>query len=94
MSNRWSIPLLVCAAVMGYLLGGRSLQAQHDLLPFRTGEVVTFVFAPDWSRECRVEEMRGAFVRCQNDPGVRDEYWINLDEVSGVRKRTPGTRVR
>lgn len=94
MSRRWSVPLLICAALGGYVLGGKSLQAQPDASVFRIGETVTFVFGPDWSRVCRIEETRGVFVRCQNDPGVAAEYWINTTQIAGVQKRGSPTRAR
>ena len=92
MLNRWSMCLSVCAALGAYTLGARSVLAQPDTFVFRMGETVTFVFAPEWSRTCRIEEIRGSYVRCQNEPGVAGEYWINTDQVPGVTKRPSGNR--
>jgi hypothetical protein len=92
MSSRVSIPLIACAAVAGYLIGGRAVTAQDFAWPVRIGETATILFTPDWSRDCRVEEMRGTFVRCRNSAGVNGEYWLNVAVAGAVKKAAPGHR--
>ena len=89
MRHRWSVAVLVVlGGVAGYAAGTRPLQAQTEkteTLPFQIGQTVELGFDASQSRMCRVEALKGTFVRCQNlsrsDPATR---WINLAQVAWV----------
>ena len=98
MRHPWTVPvLLVLAALAGYAVGTRPVQAQAQPLPFAIGETVT-ISLQGGTHRCRIEEIRGTFARCA-DPsgppvggfGVRqpadDQSWVNLAIVEWVTKR-------
>ena len=97
MRHPWSVPaLLALAALAGYAIGPRPLQAQAQPLPFAIGETVT-ISLQGGTHRCRIEEIRGTFARCGDpaDPpvggfGVRqptdDQSWVNLALVEWVTK--------
>jgi hypothetical protein len=99
MRHPWSVPvLLALAALAGYAVGTRPVQAQAQLLPFAIGETVTLSLHGG-SHRCRIEEIRGTFARCA-DPsgppiggfgvsgGLADQSsWVNLAVVEWVTKR-------
>lgn len=100
MRDPWSVPvLLVLAALGGYAVGTRPVQAQPQTLPLVIGETVNISLQGSGTHRCRVEEIRGTFARC-GDPsrqpvggfGVRqpsdDQSWVNLANVEWVTKRT------
>lgn len=86
MRHRWSIAVLVVlGSVAGYAAGTRPLQAQTPIetLPFRIGQTVELGFDASHSRRCRVEELKGTFVRCGNlSRSDRATRWINLAQVA------------
>ena len=97
MRHSWSVPvLLALAALAGYAVGTRPVQAQSQALPFATGETVTITLQ-EGTHRCRVEEIRGTFARC-GDPsgppvggyGLRQpdqaQSWVNLAVVEWVTK--------
>jgi hypothetical protein len=100
MRHRWSVPvLLVLAALAGYAVGARPVQAQAQPWPFALGESVT-ISLQGGTHRCRIEEIRGMFARC-GDPsgppingfGVRGQpadqsSWVNLAVVEWVTKPT------
>ena len=97
MRQSWSVPvLLALAALAGYAVGARPVQAQAQSLPFTIGETVT-ISLQGGTHRCRIEEIRGAFARC-GDPsgppvggyGLRQpdqaQSWVNLAVVEWVTK--------
>jgi hypothetical protein len=92
----WSVPvLLALAALVGYAVGARPVQAQSELWPVSTGEVATLTFAGGGSRSCAVEEIKGTFARCgqRQPPSIgqreRPQEWVNLAQVEWVTKPRP-----
>jgi hypothetical protein len=96
MRHPWFVPvLLVVAALAGYAAGARPAQAQSQQWPFAIGEVVTFWYADNGSRECRIAEIRGTFALCR-PPAERQgptygrpdppEEWINVAVVERVTR--------
>ena len=100
MRHSWSVAVLVVlGAVAGYAAGTRPLQAQSETLPFQVGQTVELGFDASHSRRCRVEELKGAFVRCRNlSPSDRATRWINLAQVQWMTtaglsaEESPGRR--
>jgi hypothetical protein len=96
MRHPWFVPgLLALAALAGYAVGARPVQAQGEAFPFQLGEIVTFSLQDDGQRDCRIEELRGYFARCGNPsqyqpPGIRQpeapEEWVNIAAVKLVTK--------
>ena len=87
MRHPWSVAILVVlGAVAGYAAGTRPLQAQTSTetpLPFQVGQTVELGFDASHSRRCRIEELKGTFVRCQNlSRSDRASRWINLAQVA------------
>jgi hypothetical protein len=98
MHHSWSVPVLLALAVLaGYAAGARPVQAQSELLPVSTGELVTLTFPGGGSRQCSIEEIKGTFARCgtgQRQPlsiGQRErpEEWVNLAQVQWVTRPRP-----
>ena len=96
MRHPWSVPvLLAIAALAGYAVGAAPAQAQVQPLPFRIGEVVTFRYADDGSRDCRITEIKGMFALCE-PPAERQgptygrpeppEEWMNVALVERVTR--------
>jgi len=100
MRHPWPIGvLLALAALAGYAAGAAPAQAQSESLPFRIGEVVTFRYPDNGSRDCRIAEVRGMFALCgptaerqgptygRSEP---PEEWINIavaERVTRPRER-------
>jgi hypothetical protein len=95
---RFVAVLVALAALGGYATGARPVQAQQQAIPVLLGEVVLFSFQDGRSRECRIEEVRGAFARC-GEPSDRrgsaigrptrrepPEQWVNVGVVEWVTK--------
>ena len=82
----------VFAAFVGFAAWSARASTEPEVWPFRIGDTVTVVFTPQWSRECRIEELRGTFVRCRNAAGVRGDYWLNVAQAGGIHKVPPGAR--
>ena len=86
--------LVGLGALAGYAADAPA-QAQSQPLPFLMGETVTFRYADNGSRDCRIGEIRGAFALCL-PPAERQgptygrpeppEEWINLAVVERVTK--------
>jgi hypothetical protein len=103
MRQSWSVPvLLALAALAGYAAGARPVQAQSQPLPFSVGETVTFRFADDGSRDCRITDIKGMFALCESPSEGRGptfgrpsspeppEEWFNIavvERVEGRRER-------
>ena len=96
MRHSWSVPvLLALAALVGYAVGTRPVQAQAQVLPFAIGETVTITLR-EGTHRCRIEEIRGTFARCGTPSGppvggfgVRQptsDQWVNLAVVEWVIK--------
>jgi hypothetical protein len=89
MRHPWSVPvLLALAALAGYAVGARPVQAQAEAFPFHVGDTVTFSFQGGGTRPCRIEEMKGAFARCGNPdrqgPRIGSKHleeWVNVAVV-------------
>ena len=89
--------LLALAALAGYAAGVRPLQAQSEVWPFSTGEVVTLTFPGGATRPCSIEEIKSTFARCgtgQRQPlsiGQRErpEEWVNLSQVEWITRPRP-----
>jgi hypothetical protein len=96
MRHPWSVPvLLALAAVAGYAAGARPVQAQSEPLPFKTGDTVTFRYADNGSRDCRITEIRSMFVLCEPPSGRQGptfgrpeppEEWFNIAVVERVSR--------
>ena len=96
MRHSWFVPvLLVLAALAGYAVGARPVQAQAEQFPFQVGDIVEFSFQYDSGRQCRVEELKGTFARCGNPPDPRvftigrrepPELWVNVAVVESITK--------
>jgi hypothetical protein len=86
MRHPWSVAVLVVlGAVAGYAAGTRPLQAQTETLPFQIGQMVELGFDASHSRRCRIEELKGTFVRCRNQtPSDRATRWINIAQVAWI----------
>ena len=97
MRHSWTLAfLLVLAALAAYTVTTRPVRAQGAALPFEIGDIVTFSFQDGDSRQCRIDEIRGAFARCgnpldQHGPtiGRREppEQWVNASVVEWVTKQ-------
>ena len=82
MHRRWLIALVVIAVVVWLqTVSEPVVQAQNDPLPVRVGESIQA-----HSQFCRVQQIHGLFVRCQSDPGDKQERWLNLGSSSGFAK--------
>jgi hypothetical protein len=89
------VPLLLAlSALTGYAAGARPVEAQSEPLPFQKGETVTFRYADNGSRDCRIAEIRGMFALCaaaerqvptfgRPEP---PEEWINIAVVERVQR--------
>src|SRR5688500_3088416 len=92
MRHRWSVAVLVVLGpVAGYSARTRPTLARTgktqktETLPFQVGQTVELGFDASHSRRCRVEELKGAFVRCRNlSPTDRATRWINLAQVAWI----------
>src|SRR5918994_758556 len=84
MRHPWSVPVvLVLTALAGYAAGARPLQAQPETLPFQLGQTVELGFDASHSRKCRIEDLKGTFVRCRNlSASDRATRWINIAQVA------------
>jgi hypothetical protein len=98
MRHSWFVPvLLALAALAGYAVGARPAQAQSEPLPFRIGEIVTFRYPDNGSRDCRIAEVKGMFALCgptseRQGPTygrpVPAEEWINIAVAERVTRPT------
>jgi hypothetical protein len=86
---------LALAAIAGYTAATGPVRAQSDVYPFAIGEVVTFTYPDNGSRDCKIEGIRGVFALCgsaQERTGptygrpTPPEIWINVMEVERVIK--------
>jgi hypothetical protein len=96
MRHPWFVTVLLALALLtGYAVGARPAQAQAQPLPFPIGEIVTFRYADNGSRDCRVTQIRGMFALCE--PAVErqsptygrpepPEEWINIAVVERVTR--------
>ena len=99
MFNRWSLLVLVVGALAGYTLGGPSVQAQTEPVPFTVGDTVTLWFREGASQpsfgssvDCTVAEILGGYVRCGPRTRVgggsdREERWFALKYVLQITRR-------
>ena len=94
MRHRWSVPvLLALAALAGYGVAARPVQAQPEAFPFQVGDTVTFSFQGGGTRPCRIEEMKGAFARCgkpdRQGPAIGSKHleeWVNVAVAEWVMR--------
>ena len=77
--------LVVAAAVVGYASGSHPVVAQGDPLPYAVGDTVVFTL-PDGGTppDCRVEEIRGIFVRC-GAVSRGASSWTNVSAMTYVK---------
>ena len=97
MRHRWSVPvLLALAALGGYAVGARPVQAQDERFPFQQSDTVTVAFHDHSTRSCWIREIKGTFARCgsaaeREGPAIGrrepPEEWLNLAVVEGITKR-------
>jgi hypothetical protein len=80
--------IVVVAAVAGYAMGTRPTLAQANPFPFTVGDSLTFT-KPDGGtlRGCRVEDIRGTFVRC-GPPSRGESSWTNVSVMTHVDVKT------
>jgi hypothetical protein len=68
MRHPWFVAaLLAVAAFAGYGVGSRPVQAQSESWPMAIGELVTLTFPGGSTRQCAVEQFKGA--TCAAGPG-------------------------
>lgn len=104
MRDPFSVPvLLVLAALVGYAVGTRPVEAQAEQFPFATGQVVTLTLEGSGTHRCLIEEIRGTFARCgdrsaqssstqSSSIGPRErpeQWWVNLAQVHWITKPRP-----
>ena len=74
------------------------MQAQAEPFPFQVGDIVPFSFADGDSRECLIEQVRGAFAKCVNPSDRRGptigrreppDEWVNVASVEWATRRKP-----
>jgi len=84
MRSSWSVAILVIlAAVGGYAAGSRPVFAQTPPLPYTIGDKVMFTHPGGGSQDCKIEEVRGMFVRCGQRVKGR-ESWANVSAILAV----------
>jgi hypothetical protein len=85
MRHRWSVALLVLVSAVGVYAAQSKTAGAADVLPVAVGDTITIIQNPGQDRECRVEEIRGLFVRCQG-PHRATETWVNMAQASGFTR--------
>lgn len=85
MRHRWSVALLLLVSAVGVFAAQSKPTGAADGLPLTVGDSITVIYNPGQDRECRVEEIRGAFVRCQG-PHKAIETWVNMAQASGFSR--------
>ena len=85
MRHRWSVALLVLVSAVGVFAAQSKTTGAADGLPLAVGDNIVVIYNPGQDRECRVEEIRGAFVRCQG-PHRPTETWINMAQAAGFTR--------
>jgi hypothetical protein len=96
--NRTAVVVLIIGVVAGYLVRGTdepvAAQMTPQGIPLAQGDNVVLVYerhSQDYvppTKECLVQEVVGAFVRCSPSQGSeRTEEWRNLMFVVGISKR-------
>ncbi len=82
MPHHWTVSLLVLASAVGaYAAQGKTTEKPEGL-PFKVGDALTVRYSPGQDRECRVEEIRGTFVRCEQ--GRVFETWLNISQATSI----------
>jgi hypothetical protein len=82
MRHRWTVSLLVLASAAGaYAAQGKPTEKPEGL-PFKVGDALTLRYSPGQDRECRVEEIRGTFVRCDHARAI--EMWLNISQATAI----------
>ena len=95
MRQPWGLAVpLTLAALVAY--SAATTRAQGEPYPFRVGEVAVFSFQGGGSRQCRIEDIKGAFARCGHPSDRqgssiaksvdRAEEWVNLGVVEWVTR--------
>lgn len=85
MRHRWSVALLVLVSAVGVYAAQSKTTGAADGLPLAVGDTITVIYNPGQDRECRVEEIRATFVRCQGLPRST-ETWINMAQAAGFTR--------
>jgi hypothetical protein len=95
MRHPWSVPvLLALAALAGYAVGARPVQAQAEQWPVGIGQDITLTLPGGGTHRCLIEAVRGTFARCgdRQKPSLnigqreRPEQWVNLAQVDWITK--------
>jgi len=89
MRHHWIVALVVLGSAVGVYAAQSKSSAGADGLPMAVGDTITVIYNPGQDRECRIEEIRATFVRCQGLPRST-ETWINMTQAAGFTK--PSTR--
>lgn len=84
MRHRWSVALLVLVSAVGVYAAQSKTTGAADGLPLTVGDNITVIYNPGQDRECRVEEIRATFVRCQGQRST--ETWINMAQAAGFTR--------
>ena len=90
MKNRWLMLALIVVGVVGWRLSSTAQTPDTPLRPFNVGDTMTLTYADGGTHhDCRVEEVRGIFLRCEAPPQHGGEYWINVSTLKGfeVKRR-------
>jgi hypothetical protein len=85
MRHHWIVALVLLGSAVGVYAAQSKSSAGADGLPMAVGDTITVIYNPGQDRECRVEEIRAAFVRCQ---GLHrsTETWINMAQAAGFTR--------
>jgi hypothetical protein len=78
---QWILVITAGVILAGYAAATRA-SAQNQALPFTVGDTISLRYESA-ARPCRVEAIRGQFVKCQNEP---DENWFNLNATIFIAK--------
>jgi len=78
-----ALAALLIGVLVGYGIGAGRVEAQAETFPFRVGETI------EVGQTCRIEEMRGSWVRCQSPAGldIATDTWVNMAAVDFVKRR-------
>jgi hypothetical protein len=75
----------ILLVLFGVAIGAtmRPLQAQSDSSLFKVGQRLTLAFVGDRFVECNVSEIRGSYIRCEDNKIM----WFNVDNAISLTVR-------